>query len=71
MSSSQTEIIDDLKRRKLAGRKHLRSLPPLEKIELMFRLQDQYFQFLEAREENGGEPVPVRWRKWDNARRKA
>jgi hypothetical protein len=69
MNSFQKEVLDDLIRRKSASRGYLRSLPPLKKIELMFRLQDQYFQFLDAREKNGGEPIPERWRKWIRARK--
>lgn len=65
----QNEILTDLKSRKAASRDYLRSLSPEKKIEMLFHLQDQYFQFLEAREKNGGKPVPERWQKWDRVRR--
>jgi hypothetical protein len=69
MSNEQNEVLEDLGRRKTASRQYLRSLPPLKKIELLFRLQDQYYQFLEARERNGGAVIPERWQKWNRARR--
>jgi hypothetical protein len=50
------------------ARTHLRSLLPLEKIEKLVQLQEQYFQFLQIREKNGGKPIPEAWRKWSNAR---
>jgi hypothetical protein len=46
----------------------MRSLSPLEKIEKLVQLQEQYFQFLEIRERNGGKPIPEQWLKWRKAR---
>ncbi len=64
----QTEIIKDLKRRKQTSRAYLRSLSPIEKIEKLVQLQEQYYQMLKIREENGGRPIPEKWRKWHRAR---
>lgn len=64
----QTEIIDDLTRRKQASRKFLSSLSPAEKIVRLACLQEQYYQMLVVRVENGGRPVPEKWRKWHKAR---
>ena len=47
---------------------YLRSLSPLEKIEKLVQLQEQYYQMLLIREQNGGRPIPERWRKWHKAR---
>ncbi len=64
----QTEIIADLKKRKKRSREFLRSLSPAEKIVKLAELQEQYYQMLKAREENGGRTIPERWRKWYKAR---
>jgi hypothetical protein len=64
----QIEIIEDLKRRKERAREFLRSLPPEEKIARLVQLQERYYKMLEAREQNGGRPIPERWRKWHKAR---
>lgn len=64
----QTEIINDLKRRKKSSREFLRSLSPSEKIAKLVELQEQYYQMLKIREENGGHAIPERWRKWHTAR---
>jgi hypothetical protein len=67
-SNSQTEVINDLKRRKKTSREHLRSLSPAEKISQLVHLQEQYYQMLVAREKNGGRPIPEKWQKWHKAR---
>lgn len=67
-NNPQTEIIDDLTSRKRTSRKFLSSLPPAEKIAQLIKLQEQYYQMLVARAENGGRPVPEKWRKWHTAR---
>ncbi len=67
-NSLQTKIVADLKRRKKTSREHLRSLSAAEKIARLARLQEQYYQMLVARAENGGRPVPEKWRKWHKAR---
>jgi hypothetical protein len=64
----QTEIIEDLTRRKKRSREFLRSLSPEEKIAKLVELQERYYQMLEAREQNGGRPIPERWLKWYKAR---
>jgi hypothetical protein len=64
----QTEVVTDLMRRKKASREYLRSLSPSEKIAKLIELQEHYYQMLLAREQNGGRPVPERWRKWFEAR---
>lgn len=66
--SQQSPAAIELAKRKAASRAYLRSLPPEAKIRVLMRLQDQYFQFLLAREKNGGKPVPESWRKWHKAR---
>ncbi len=64
----QTEVIEDLKRRKKTSREFLRALSPAEKISKLVDLQEQYYKFLKAREENGGREIPEKWRKWHTAR---
>jgi len=67
-NKAQDEVIEDLKRRKAVSREYLRSLPPIEKIAMLFNLQEQYYEMLVAREKNGGRPIPEKWRKWYKAR---
>lgn len=67
-SQFDTEIIENLKNRKKTSREYLRSLSPLEKIEKLVNLQEQYYQMLLIREQNGGRPIPEKWRKWYKAR---
>ncbi len=64
----QGQVIEDLNRRKKVSRSYLRSLSPLEKIEKLVQLQEQYYQMLEIREQNGGRPIPEKWQKWYRAR---
>lgn len=72
MKQNKRELKDasvaDLVRRKKVSREYLRSLSPLEKVEQLFALQDQYFQMLVIREKNSGPPVPEKWKKWYKAR---
>jgi|CXWL01.1.fsa_nt_gi hypothetical protein len=58
----------ELTRRKKIARGHLRSLDPMKKIEMLAQLQEQYYQFLSIRAENGGRPIPEKWQKWYRAR---
>ncbi len=44
----QNDIIEDLTRRKQISREYLRSLSPLEKIEKLVQLQEQYYQTLQS-----------------------
>lgn len=67
-SDLQTEVIEDLKRRKKASREFLRNLTPEEKIAKLVELQEQYYEMLKVREENGGREMPEKWRKWHKAR---
>lgn len=64
----QTEVIEDLKRRKKVSREFLRNLTPEEKIAKLVELQEQYYQMLKVREQNGGRKIPEKWRKWHKAR---
>lgn len=64
----QTEVINDLKRRKKSSREFLRSLSPSEKIAKLVELQEQYYQMLKVREQTGGREIPEKWRKWHAAR---
>ena len=64
----QTESIKNLTERKKKSREYLRSLSPEEKIAKLVQLQKQYYQMLKIREENGGCPIPEKWRKWHKAR---
>lgn len=57
-----------LAKRKAESRAYLRSLSPDEKIARLVALQEQYYSILVARQENGGKPVPGKWRKWYAAR---
>lgn len=64
----QSEVIEDLNRRKKRSREFLRSLSPSEKIAKLVELQERYYAMLKAREQNGGRKIPERWRKWHTAR---
>jgi hypothetical protein len=64
----QDKVIEDLENRKKTSREYLRALSPLEKIEKLVQLQEQYYQMLVLREKNGGRPIPEKWRKWHRAR---
>ena len=64
----QNEIIADLKKRKRTSRDFLRTLSPSKKIAKLVDLQDQYYQMLKARKQNGGREIPEKWRKWHKAR---
>ena len=65
---NQSEVIKDLTKRKKVSRDYLRSLSPIEKIEKLVQLQEQYYQMLVIREQKGGRPIPEKWRKWYRAR---
>lgn len=67
-SNLQTEAIKNLTDRKKVSRQYLRSLSPTEKIEKLVQLQEQYYQMLLIREQNGGRLIPEKWRKWYKAR---
>ncbi len=64
----QTEVVADLTKRKRISRTYLRNLTPMEKIAKLVDLQEQYYQMLEIRKQNGGREIPERWRKWHKAR---
>ena len=64
----QVKIIEDLTKRKKVSRAYLRSLSPAEKVEKLVQLQEQYYQMLLIREQNGGRPIPEKWQKWHKAR---
>jgi len=68
LNNLQAETINDLNQRKKKSREYLRSLSPEEKIAKLIQLQEQYYQMLKIREENGGRPIPEKWRKWHKAR---
>lgn len=67
-NNAQTEAIKQLTQRKKVSRDYLRVLSPLEKIEKLVQLQEQYYQMLVIREQNGGRPIPEKWKKWRMAR---
>lgn len=67
-NNPDSEAIKDLKRRKKISRAYLRSLSPIEKIEKLVTLQEQYYETLSIREQNGGRPISEKWRKWRKAR---
>ncbi len=60
--------VRDLTARKSVSRRYLRSLTPEEKVRDLVKLQEQYYQFLSVREQNGGKPIPEGWQKWYAAR---
>ncbi len=64
----QTEVIEDLKERKKASHEFLRLLAPTEKIAKLIELQEQYYEMLKVREQNGGRAIPEKWCKWHTAR---
>jgi hypothetical protein len=66
--NKEQESIEDLKKRKKIFRQHLQNLSPTEKIEQLLMLQEHYYQLLSIREQNGGRPIPEKWRKWHRAR---
>lgn len=67
--TSKDPLIANLIARKDVSRGYLRSLSPAEKIEKMLRIQFQYYQLLQAREQSGGKPIPPSWQKWYRARK--
>lgn len=66
--NKEQKLIEDLKRRKNIFRAHLRNLSPTEKIEKLVELQYHYYELLSIREQNGGRPIPEKWKKWRKAR---
>jgi hypothetical protein len=68
MNNVQTKAVQQLAQRKKVSRDYLRSLTPLEKIAKLVDLQEQYYQMLLVREQNGGRPIPEKWKKWRIAR---
>ena len=64
----QAEIINNLTERKQTSRNYISSLSPAEKIARLVDLQEQYYQMLVIRAENGGRPIPEKWWKWHKAR---
>jgi tRNA A22 N-methylase len=66
--NKEQESIEDLKRRKKIFRQHLQNLSATEKIEQLLVLQEHYYELLSIREQNGGFPIPEKWRKWYQAR---
>lgn len=68
-NNREAEAINDLIERKRISREYLRSLSPAEKIARLVDLQEQYYQMLVLREENGGRSIPEKWQKWHKARR--
>ena len=61
------DYIDELRRKKAGLRQYTRGLSPTEKIRQTELLQKRYYALLEAREANGGRPVPDVWRRWKQA----
>ena len=61
--------VDDLRLRKAISRSYIRSLSPNEKVLKLAQLQEQFYQFLSIREQNGGKAIPEGWRKWYRARK--
>lgn len=70
LRSDENSVLN-LKRRKKISRDYLRSLSPIEKVEKLVALQNQYYEVLRIREQNGGKPIPANWRKWYKARLEA
>ena len=68
MIKKTLDITADLIRRKKVSRDYIRSLTPAEKIEKLVVLQNQTYQMLLIRHQNGGLPIPEEWRKWHEAR---
>ena len=64
----QHEYIFSLQFRNQFPSGYLRSLLPIEKIAKLAQLQEQYYQILLIREQNGGRPIPEKWQKWHLAR---
>ena len=63
----EQEVIEDLKRRKTALRRHLLNLPLTEKIRELENLQRRNYAILKELEKNGGRKVPELWEKWRDA----
>jgi hypothetical protein len=68
MEHLQTEVIENLAKRKKISRNYLRSLSPTEKVEKLVQLQQWYYEMLLIREQNGGRAIPEKWKKWHKAR---
>lgn len=65
---TQLEIIFNLMQRKKYSPEYWNSLSPTEKIAKLVQLQEHYYRILKKGEENGGRPIPEKWRKWYKAR---
>jgi hypothetical protein len=64
----QTEVIEDLTKRKKTSREYLRNLSPAEKIAKLVELQERYYEMLVIRQKNSGQNIPLKWQKWHAAR---
>lgn len=70
MSTDSKKISDpilDLRRRKENFRNYVRNLSPTKKILELEALQERSYEIMEIREENGGLPIPDRWKRWHRA----
>ena len=64
----QLEYVFNLRFNQQFPQGYFHSLSPLEKIEKLVQLQEQYYQMLLIREQNGGRLIPKKWQKWYKAR---
>jgi hypothetical protein len=63
----EQEVIEDLKRRKEALRRHLLNMPLTEKILATENMQRRNYAILKELEKNGGRKVPEILEKWRSA----
>lgn len=64
----QLEIVFNLVQRKKTQREKMQLLSTTERITKLVELQEKYYYFLIACEQNGGRPIPEKWKKWYRAR---
>lgn len=67
-NDNKNGAVAELARRKQISRDYLRAMSPTQKVAKLVELQEHYFEMLKLREQNGGRPMPERWKKWYAAR---
>ncbi len=50
-------------------RLHVRKLPLTERLRNLEELQEQSYEILRIREQNGGRPIPEDWQRWAKAQK--
>lgn len=48
-------------------REHVRNMSVSDRLRRLEALQEQTYEILRIREENGGKPIPKDWQRWQSA----